>query len=103
MNVGSISRSYVRKDNRIVAFTVEEDDVVDVQLQASGYEPLLIYNEGSDLQYAYNRGGPWFPLPDGYTYTFEFKHPFGGEFYLNNATAVTSTITFAIGGNLYDR
>jgi len=97
------SRSYVRKDNRIVAYTLEENDVTVVTLQASGYEPLLIYNTGSDLQYAYNRGGPWFPLPDGYTYTFEFKHPFGAEFYLNNATAITSTITFAIGGTLYDR
>jgi len=97
------SRSYVRKDNRIEAYTIIENEVRVVTLQASGYEPLLIYNTGSDLQYAYNRGGPWFPLPDGYTYTFEFKHPFGSEFYLNNATAVTSTITFAIGGTLYDR
>jgi len=102
VTVGQI-RPYVRKDNRIQSFTVAETQVVDVQLQASGYEPLLVYNTGSDLQYAYNRGGPWFPLPDGYTYTFEFKHPFSGEFYLTNDTLVTSTITFAIGGNLYDR
>lgn len=102
MTVGQI-RPYVRKDNRIQSFTVIETQVVDVQLQASGYEPLLVYNTGSDLQFAYNRGGPWFPLPDGYTYTFEFKHPFSGEFYLTNDTGINSTITFAIGGNLYDR
>jgi len=94
---------YVRKDNRIVEQTVEENTVYDIQLQASGFEPLLIYNTGADIKYAYNRGGPWFPLPDGYTYTFEWKHPFGVEFYLTNDNATTSTITFAIGGNLYER
>lgn len=93
---------YVRKDNRIVEQSVEEDQVYDMQLQCSGREPLLIYNTGADIKYAYNRGGPWFPLPDGYTYTFEKRHPFGCEFYLTNTNTTTSTITFAIGGNLYE-
>jgi len=82
---------------------VQEDEIILVDLQASGYEPMMIYNTGSDLSYAYNRGGPWFALPDAYTYTWEVKHPFNSEFYLTNDTGVTSTISFAIGGSLYER
>lgn len=93
--------TWSRKDNRNEEYTVQENEIVIVDLQATGYEPMMIYNDGSDLSFAYNRGGPWFPMPDGYTYTWEWKHPFNSEFYLTNDTAVTSTVSFAIGGSLY--
>jgi len=89
-----------RKDNRVVQYSVEEDVTTLVSLQASGREPLIISNDGSDVRIAYNRGGPWFTIPDGYQYTWEFKHPYNSEFYLNNSTAVTTTVTFQIGGSL---
>jgi len=93
-----VTRSWVRKDNRVEQYTVEELVTYDIQLQASGFEPLMIYNNGADVKVGYNRGGPWFDIPDGYQYTWELQHPFGTEFYLYNTGAITSTVTFFIGG-----
>jgi len=92
---------WFRKDNRVVQRSVEEDEIINLDLQAKGTEPLMVSNDGSDLRIAYNRGGPWFTVPDGYQYTWEWKHPFNSEIYVNNNTATTSTITFLIGGSMY--
>jgi len=92
------TRNWVRKDNRVEQFTVEEDVTYDVQLQASGFEPMMIYNNGGDIQLGYNRGGPWFDIPDGYQYTWEVQNPFGSEIYLYGNTGSTSVVTFLVGG-----
>jgi hypothetical protein len=94
---------WFRKDNRVVQESIAENIVKVVDLQVSGTEPLMIYNSGSDLKIAYNRGGPWFDIPEGYQYTWETKHPFNSEFYVTNVTAVTSTITFFIGGSMHGK
>jgi len=92
-------RSWERKDNRVEQFTCEEDVVVNVQLQASGKEPMMIDNTGSAVTLGYNRGGPYFTIPDGYQYTWERQNPFGSELWLLNTTAVTTVVTFLIGGS----
>jgi len=94
---------WYRKDNRVVTYSVAEDDIIVVDLQANGTEPLIVSNDGSDLRMAYNRGGPWFTIPDGYQYTWETKHPYNSEVYVNNNTATTTTLTFMIGGSMYDK
>lgn len=100
---GSVSVDYFRKDNRVVTQTVAEDEIYVIDLQANGTEPLIVSNSGSDLLIAYNRGGPFFTLLDGYQYTWEVKHPFNSEVYVSNITNTTSTIQFLIGGSMYDR
>lgn len=92
---------WFRKDNRVVVQAVAENETFVLDLQANGTEPLILSNDGSDLRIAYNRGGPYFTIPDGYQYTWETKHPFNSEIYVNNVTAVTTTITFMIGGSMY--
>lgn len=99
----SVSVDYFRKDNRVVTQAVAEDEIYVIDLQANGTEPLIVSNSGSDLLIAYNRGGPFFTLLDGYQYTWEVKHPFNSEVYVSNNTNVTSTIQFLIGGSMYDR
>lgn len=94
---------YFRKDNRVVSQAVAEDEIFVINLQANGTEPLIVSNSGSDLLIAYNRGGPFFTLLDGYQYTWEVKHPFNSEVYVTNNTATTSTIQFLIGGSMYDK
>jgi len=94
---------YFRKDNRVVSETVSENEIIVLQLQTNGTEPLIVSNTGSDLQIAYNRGGPWFTMLDGYQYSWENRHPFNTEVYVTNLTAVTSTIQFLIGGSMYDK
>lgn len=92
---------WFRKDNRIVSQAVQEDETHVIDLQANGTEPLIMSNDGSDLRIAYFKGGPWFTIPDGYQYTWEVKHPFNSEIYVNNTTATTTTITFLIGGSMH--
>jgi len=94
---------WFRKDNRVVSQTVAEDEIHVIDLQAKGTEPLIMSNSGSDLLIAYNRGGPFFTLLDGYQYTWEVKHPFNSEVYVTNQTTVTSTISFLIGGSMYEQ
>jgi hypothetical protein len=92
-----------RKDNRVEVFSCVEDTITNVQLQCSGFEPLIIYNNGEDLEFSYSNDGPSITIPDGYQYTFEVKHPFSTEFYVQNSGTSTSTLTFMIGGVLYKR
>jgi hypothetical protein len=94
---------YFRKDNRVFSQLVAENEIFVINLQANGTEPLIVSNSGSDLLIAYNRGGPYFTLFDGYQYTWEVKHPFNSEVYVTNNTATSSTISFLIGGSMYDR
>lgn len=93
---------WFRKDNRIEIFTVAENQVIAVDLQTKGTEPVVIDNSGSDVLFGYNRNGPWFTIPDGYQYTWEKKHPYNTEFFVSNTTNTTTTITFLIGGSNYE-
>lgn len=93
---------WFRKDNRVVSETLEENDIVVLELQTNGTEPLIVSNTGSDLLISYNRGGPFFTMLDGYQYTWENRHPFNSEVYVTNLTTSTSTISFLIGGSMYD-
>ena len=94
---------YFRKDNRVVSQTVAEGEIEVIDLQAKGTEPLIVSNSGADLKVSYNRGGPYFLMLDGYQYTWETKHPFNSEIYVFNDTTVASTtISFIIGGSMYD-
>jgi len=43
---------YFRKDNRVVSETVSENEIIVLQLQTNGTEPLIISNNGSDVQIA---------------------------------------------------
>lgn len=95
--------AWFRKDNRVVSESVVEDQILVLDLQTNGTEPLILSNSGSDLKIAYNRGGPWFNLLDGYQYTWETQHPFNSEIYITNDTTVSSTITFLIGGSMYEQ
>lgn len=90
--------SWARKDNRVVTETITEGGLYNIQLQASGHEPLLMYNNGADIEIGYNRGGPYITIPDGYQYTWEYCHPFGAEFYVKAHSTTASTLTFMIGG-----
>lgn len=95
--------AWFRKDNRVVSRTVDEGTIQVIDLQTKGTEPLMISNTGADLKVAYNRSGPYFLIPDGYQYTWEVKHPFNSEVYLfNDTTTSATTISFMIGGSMYD-
>jgi hypothetical protein len=98
-----VSVAWFRKDNRVVSQSVAEGEIYVLDLQAKGTEPLIVSNSGADLKVAYNRGGPYFLIPDGYQYTWEVKHPFNSELYLfNDTTTAATTISFIIGGSMYD-
>jgi len=95
--------AYFRKDNRVVTVAVGEGTTEVVNLQANGTEPVIMSIDGADVRFSYSKGGPWFTLPDGYQYTWEWKHPWNTEFYLNNNTTTNATVTFMIGGSMYGR
>lgn len=92
---------YIRKDRRIQQYTdvSADDNPITALLECSGFEPLLITVDGGDINVAYEANGPWITLPDGYQYTWENKHPFGGEVFLD-AVTTDVTVTFMIGGTV---
>lgn len=90
---------YIRKDRRIQQYTITADTTTTVVLECSGVEPLMITIDGNDAKVSYEPNGPYITFPDGYQYTWEDKHPFGGEVYITTVGTDT-TVTFMIGGSV---
>ena len=91
--------TYIRKDRRVQQFTITADSTTTILLECSGREPLMIYNNGNDVDVSYESGGTSITFPDGYQYTWEDKHPFGGEIFVTSS-GTDSTLTFMIGGSI---
>jgi len=90
---------YIRKDRRIQTFTISADSTDTLLLECSGREPLMIYVSGNDVSLSYEPGGTAMTLLNGYQYTWETQHPFGGEVFAT-VSGTDATVVFMIGGSV---
>lgn len=84
-----------RDDNRNFVVVAPDLGNIEVNLQATGREPLLLRVENFTCFVSYERNN-WILLEAG-LYLFEEAHPFGGQFFLKKGSG-TATLTFMVGG-----
>lgn len=96
---------YFRKDNRNTSVTVPADsaETVNVILQCSGMEPVLMSVAGGDVIMSYTAGGSGPTIVDGTVITWGANegNPFADQVYFTTtATASEATVSFMITGGI---
>jgi hypothetical protein len=84
-----------RDDNRMYQITALDLGISEVNLQATGREPLMFRVENFTCYVSYDKNN-WILLEEG-LYMYERAHPFGGQFYLKKGSGL-ATLTFMVGG-----
>lgn len=95
-----------RKDNRCVEFTISNTDGVysTVDLQTSGFEPVLMSVDGADviIRYASSTDVSGLTILDGSVVTWELANPFNSTVYISTVagSASSGTVEFMITGGI---
>ena len=85
-----------RDDNRMYVFQcADTTDITEVNLQATGREPMILRIETATCYVSYDKNN-WLLLEDG-LYQYELGHPFGGQFFIKKGSGLAK-LTFMVGG-----